>query len=138
MERGADSQPVSIRDWVKDRGVSLPVSRRNTDAIHRHGYLAEHDAVGDEAPGVVIVDLRRNSSGDSRVLQRFIKAVVEWTRGRQSGGDGAVEVDASKAFGDATDAASGPEEDAPRELYVLIGRNTFSSAVLLPRVRGRT
>lgn len=132
VRRESVSQLISIRDRVEDRGVSQPVSRQNTEAIYRHEYLAEHETVyvqynscmeddsypmqhfvddvfatveGEEA-NVMIVDLRRNSGGDSRVLQPFIDAVVEWV--------GAAESDTG----------------AERELYVLLGRNTFSSAVL--------
>lgn len=137
VERESVSRLISIRDWVRDRGVSLPVSRRNTDAIYRHEYLAEHEAVyvqynscredkaypmdtfvddvfavvQEQAPEVMIVDLRRNSGGDSRVLHPFIDAAVEWTGGVGQGG--------------AEDGGG-----AERKLYVLIGRNTFSSAVL--------
>lgn len=138
VERQDVSQLVSIRDRVQERGVSLPVSRQNTGALYRYEHLADHQAVyvqynscrEDESypmkdfvedafadvraedAEVMIVDLRRNSGGDSRVFHPFIQAAEEWGEGADSGGG----ADGSTTGG--------------RELYVLIGRNTFSSAVL--------
>ncbi len=131
------SREVSL-PAVERKDVSLPVSRQNTGALYRYEHLADHQAVyvqynscrEDESYSmkdfvedafadvraedaeVMIVDLRRNSGGDSRVFHPFIQAAEEWVEGADSGGG---------ADGSTTGC---------RELYVLIGRNTFSSAVL--------
>ena len=132
IERETVSGLVTIRDRLGEQGVTVPVSRRDTEKLYRYEFLAEHDALYvqynscreddsypmdrfvDDVFGTIrerdasglIVDLRRNGGGDSRVLHPFIDEVVAWSGG-ESG-----------------------ERDGGRTVCVIIGRYTFSSAVL--------
>jgi C-terminal processing protease CtpA/Prc len=141
MERDSVSRLVSIRDRLRADGVDLPVSRRTNGKLYRFEYLAGRgvvyvqynscredesypmgrfvadvfDTVGRRDAETLIVDLRRNSGGSSPVFGPFIDEAAAWIGGA-----------------DAPGAAENPSAETPdaRELYVLIGRDTFSSAVL--------
>jgi hypothetical protein len=135
MERDSVSRLVSIRDRLRAAGVDLPVSRRTGGKLYRFEHFADRGAVyvqynscredesypmgrfvedvfetvGRRDVETLIVDLRRNSGGSSPVFRPFIEKAAAWVGG-----------------------ADTPGADTPgaRDLYVLIGRDTFSSAVL--------
>jgi hypothetical protein len=141
VERDSVSRLVSIRDRLRADGVDLPVSRRTRGKLYRFEYLAGRgvvyvqynscredesypmgrfvadvfDTVGRRDAETLIVDLRRNSGGSSPVFGPFIDEAAAWIGGA-----------------DVPGAAENPSAETPdaRELYVLIGRDTFSSAVL--------
>lgn len=118
---------VSLKDRLREIGAPQPLSRRNNDRAYWHTFDSDRalmyvqynvcrddpqrpmdafaatvlDRIDTSDPEHVVVDLRRNSGGDSRVLQPLIDGLV--TRHRRG---------------------------AAYELSVIIGRDTFSSAVL--------
>lgn len=123
------SEFVSLDQRLREGGADVPMSRRGGDTVYRFQPVPEHSAlyvqynacridesypmtqfvtdafavVETESVQTIIVDVRRNGGGDSRVLEPFIDALVEWRS-----------VDGGEA----------------RRLYVVIGRGTFSSAIL--------
>jgi len=121
------SDLVFLKERLATAGTPQPLDRRHTDRLYWQTYDRERELLyiqynacredpdlpvsrfaaeteahlRNDKPRVVLVDLRRNSGGDSRVFQPVIDLL-------------------------AADHAAGGDY----ELYVAIGRETFSSAVL--------
>lgn len=129
ISRESVTRLMSLAQRIASSGAPVPMSRHGANQSYHYDYVSAHDAVylqynacledksnpmsrfveevfstaRSESVEAIVVDLRRNGGGDSRILKPFIDSAARWREQR----------------GEET-----------RELYVLIGRRTFSSAIL--------